>query len=359
MIIGAGVAGAVAALNLARSHRVLLIDRTATPAERIGESLPAAAGPLLRDMGLWADFLADGHAPSYARRSRWGSNELTVLDTLRDPHGDGWRLDRQQFERRLRATAVARGAQIVAPARLAGLARSLTGWLATVERDGVLMKVNAQFIIDASGRGAAAMRPFGQIRRATDRLACCWQILPQPVESDGTTYVESTADGWWYTAPLPRGRRIIAFHGDADLPALREVYGQTPLRYALQSDTLAEAVGAVEVGPEARAHICVAHSAQASNTGAGWLATGDAALAFDPLSSQGLFNALYTGLAAAQTAAEALAGDAQALPNYSAELAEIWRAYQHHHRLYYAQEQRWPASVFWMRRNATAASALA
>jgi len=32
-------------------------------------------------------------------------------------------------------------------------------------------------------------------------------------------------------------------------------------------------------------------------TGEGWLAAGDAALSLDPLSSQGLFKALYTGLA--------------------------------------------------------------
>lgn len=31
-----------------------------------------------------------------------------------------------------------------------------------------------------------------------------------------------------------------------------------------------------------------------------WLATGDAALCFDPISSQGLFNSIYTGLTAAE-----------------------------------------------------------
>jgi hypothetical protein len=35
--------------------------------------------------------------------------------------------------------------------------------------------------------------------------------------------------------------------------------------------------------------------------GENWLAVGDAALAFDPISSQGMFSALYTGLRAAQT----------------------------------------------------------
>jgi flavin-dependent dehydrogenase len=35
--------------------------------------------------------------------------------------------------------------------------------------------------------------------------------------------------------------------------------------------------------------------------GVNWLAVGDAALTYDPISSQGIFSALYTGLRAAET----------------------------------------------------------
>ena len=38
---------------------------------------------------------------------------------------------------------------------------------------------------------------------------------------------------------------------------------------------------------------------------------GDAALAFDPLAAQGLFNALYTGFAAARAIAAELSGEAE------------------------------------------------
>ena len=43
LIVGAGPAGAVAALNLSSMHRVLLVDHLAKPVIRIGESLPPAA----------------------------------------------------------------------------------------------------------------------------------------------------------------------------------------------------------------------------------------------------------------------------------------------------------------------------
>ena len=110
LIVGAGPAGATAALNLAPFHRVLLIDRWPSPRARIGESLPGAARRLMLDMGLWQGFLADGHAPRSFLRGAWGAAEAVERDGLADPDGPGWHLDRERFERRLRATAVARGA---------------------------------------------------------------------------------------------------------------------------------------------------------------------------------------------------------------------------------------------------------
>ena len=56
--------------------RVLLADDSADRAFRIGEALPPAAGPLLRDLGVLDRFLADGHLPCYGNVSSWGSDEL-------------------------------------------------------------------------------------------------------------------------------------------------------------------------------------------------------------------------------------------------------------------------------------------
>jgi len=51
-VIGAGPTGAALAQTLAPRHRVLLVDRAATPERRIGESLIPAARRLLRDMAI-------------------------------------------------------------------------------------------------------------------------------------------------------------------------------------------------------------------------------------------------------------------------------------------------------------------
>src|SRR5581483_7307681 len=85
--------------------------------------------------------------------------------------------------------------------------------------------------------------------------------------------------------------------------------------------------------------------------GSGWAAVGDAACCFDPLSSQGLFNALYGALRLAPAIADALVGRGSALGDYAQRISSIWAAYQRHYLLYYALERRWPDQPFWRRRH--------
>ncbi len=350
-IVGAGPAGSVAALNLAPFHRVLLIDRQAVPPMRIGESLPGAARRLLADMGLWDGFLTDGHAPCHALSGAWGAAEPVERDMLTDPDGHGWHLDRARFDRRLRAVAAARGATLLVPARPRAIQRSDGGWHLTIEHEGQTQAVEAKMLIDAGGRLSRLLQPHGAERQTRDRLICGWLRFAQSGMPPGITRIEAEAEGWWYAAALPNAGSILAFHTDADLPAARSARSAAAL--------LARVRGLPVLGPllnagtwaGATAGFCAAHSARlACPAGDGWLAIGDAALAFDPLASQGLFNALYTGLAAAEAADRHLSGDATALPDYAATLRPVAETYDAHLAAWYGVERRWPEQPFWRRR---------
>lgn len=85
--------------------------------------------------------------------------------------------------------------------------------------------------------------------------------------------------------------------------------------------------------------------------GDGWIAAGDAAISYDPLSSHGILNALHTGTEAGHAVAAALDGDASAIPGYAEHVDAVYATYLHHLHAYYAAETRWSDHPFWARRH--------
>jgi flavin-dependent dehydrogenase len=356
VVLGAGPAGCALALNLAPFQRVLLVDKGESPGVRIGESLPAAAGRLLRDMGLHDDFVRQGHLPCHVSRSAWGGG-LFEQDAIRNLDGPGWHLDRARFDAWLLQVAQARGAALLRQTRLLAVGRphdSTQPWRLDVERMGRPLQLAARCVVDASGRNSSLAKQLGSRRIASGKLVCGWLLGRDRIDAGGASDLHVEPDGWWYTSPLPGGARLLAFYTDADLPAAAAAHSREGmlarlpgvpglLSYLEQQGFCAD-----------RGHgFCAAHGAVLERAcGAGWLAVGDAALSFDPLSAQGLFNALYTGLAGAEAAQRHLQGDQGALPGYQAQLHAIERAYASHLDACYRQEQRWPDRPFWRRRQA-------
>jgi flavin-dependent dehydrogenase len=84
--------------------------------------------------------------------------------------------------------------------------------------------------------------------------------------------------------------------------------------------------------------------------GARWLAVGDAAAAYDPLSAQGIHKALADGLKAAETIAAALASDTDIAPAYAASIGDSFEEYRTNRNFFYRLETRWAGSSFWQRR---------
>jgi flavin-dependent dehydrogenase len=103
----------------------------------------------------------------------------------------------------------------------------------------------------------------------------------------------------------------------------------------------------------------VVHSAASRQldppVGEGWLAVGDAASRFDPLSSQGITKALRSAIFASYAIGDWLTqGDRRGLQRYRRYIAEEFRSYSKVRAQYYREEQRWPTSQFWRRRHGPA-----
>jgi flavin-dependent dehydrogenase len=366
LVVGAGPAGSTAALNLAPTRSVLLADCRdfRSSAATVGESLASAARRLLGDMGLIESFVAQNHSPWYGSRSVWGSSSAAETDLIRDLDGHGWHLDRARFDGWLRTVAIERGAGLLSPARLQFVEpdRARGGWLVSLSTEsGGKVPIRARILIDATGKFAPLAHRLGAKQRSTEeRMVCAWthgDVVRETATTAGFTFVEAVEDGWWYTAPLPHGKRVLAFHTDADLPAGRlarstEFFMRHTRCAPVLCSTLAECGFSLNSG-EVRLTVASGGTLWPP-AGPLWFAAGDAAVHFDPLSSQGLLNALFTGLASAEGADRLLEGEEpeRVMENYRSLVGGIWEAYCSNRELWYRHENRWPEAAFWARRHA-------
>ena len=83
----------------------------------------------------------------------------------------------------------------------------------------------------------------------------------------------------------------------------------------------------------------------------GFLAVGDAAAAYDPLSSSGISKGFCDGFAGADALAKSWAGDPQAVVEHRNMQQRDFEAHRVRQNEFYRAETRWPASPFWRSRH--------
>ncbi|WP_439680072.1 tryptophan 7-halogenase [Embleya sp. MST-111070] len=355
IVAGGGPAGASAAITLARAGRSVLLADAGSGPPAIGEALPAAAGRLLADLGVAKHVPGPGHLPCHATRSAWGSAHPVTVSGIADPYGSGRHLDRALFDARLREGARTAGAEVAEHTRVGAPTRRPDGtWSVPLHRGDRHEVALCDRLVDATGRRATIATGIGGARRRTrDALVALHVTLPNVPASytDTSTLVEAAPDGWWYTALVPGSRLLLAYFTDADAPthgAGRDVAFRAHLA---ETTHTAARVAAVPFPRDLAPRRAPAHSAHLDRVvGDGWIAVGDAAVAFDPLSSQGILTALYTGLTAAEALHASLAGDPNALDVYRDRITALLDAYHRNHSDAYAVEQRWADRPFWRRR---------
>jgi flavin-dependent dehydrogenase len=355
-VVGAGPAGAAAAIELARAGcRTLLIDAASGRGFRAGETLAGAAREPLAELGLeeWLD--ESEHLPSAAVASAWGSDELAGQLAITNPHGGGWHLDRVAFDSKLVDAAEAAGAKVWRDTRAAALRRA--GKFHELEaRCGKRQRAaRVRFLIDSSGASRVVARKLGGSTEIVDRQVGLVAELKARIgdtELSPTLLLEATERGWWYSVPVPGRRAVAAFMSDADLVSAagvtpREQWSNELLRAAHTRERL------LGFSPQAVRVFGCGTSRLREPGGLGWAAVGDAAMVFDPLSSMGIAKALDSGLFVARSILSLGPSSTLRLEQYEQSCRQEFQAYLTTRSWFYTREQRWSGAPFWQRRHAS------
>jgi flavin-dependent dehydrogenase len=360
VVVGGGPAGAATAIALAGlDPPPVVLEAAPGPQGKVGESIPPTANPVLARLGLSAG-LASSALPAYGTRSAWGAAEAVETDFVFGTAGCGWRVDRDRFEVQAASVAIAAGVDWRSGVRLVDCSpRGAGGWTLRVMSRAGPQSYQTDAVVDASGRAARFARLVGARRIRYDRLVaavsyCSTQSSPHEADADSTTLVEAVPQGWWYSMFLPDHRLVTAFMTDADL--LEETGARTANGLCRLLDgaplTSSRVTAASSDWSSRGPQIRPAHTSRLTDvTGSNWLAVGDAAITYDPLTSYGIVAALGQGVHAAATMVQHLTGAADALPQHARLIDRAFSRYLALLHDRYGNENRWCDAPFWQPRH--------
>jgi flavin-dependent dehydrogenase len=361
VVVGGGPAGAATALALARRGiGCTLLERSDYRSFRVGETLSATGVATLRKLGTDTEFLTREHLPSFAIRSSWGSEALHERSALLTPTGLGFHLERRRFDRSLSEQCEAAGVEVRREAQVTGSHAEGAGFRLTVREASGTSSLAARLVVDASGRSLSVARRSGARWLGFDRTLALFALLdrehlPEAGREEQVLLLEAVEAGFWYSAPVPGNRLLLALLTDLDLFRARTGSTGERVRAALTETAHTQRrIGALPLSARPfalRADCgCLDHAA-----GKGWLAVGDAAASLDPLSGSGISKALGSGLRAADAISDLLRGSSTAARDYSLYNAERFARHDLERRRVYDAEPRFREAPFWKRRRSQAA----
>ena len=330
LVVGAGPAGSIAALVLARAGvRVRLIDRARFPRDKLcGDTLNPGALSILDRLGVGAAVRA--RSRPVTGMTVTGPGARVTADY---PDGlCGVSMTRRDLDHILLAAAIASGAQfeerltvrepiIDDGGRVAGVR------LASAQRD---YAIGARVVIGADGRGSrlASHLKLASYARQPRRWAFgAYYTDVAGMTAHGEMHIKR--GGYIGVAPLPGGMTNVSVVSDGQHLPTRHADQQAFVRRALADDR--------ELSDRFAKATCVSRVAvlgplavDARGSGApGLLLAGDAAGFVDPMTGDGLRFALRGGELAAEAALEELASGRHACDALHArrarEFAGKWR----------------------------------
>lgn len=332
LILGAGPAGAATAIGLRRlGYAVTVVSEWRRFAAVEGVSQRVLEG--LRHAGL-GGALNEAATPA-TRQVRWNGQHLRL--------NQEYLLDRQAFDRALRHDLQQAGVVVIE-----GRVREVLGQKGYLVRLDDGQTLEAEFLVEARGRQAplAVDRLRGP---ETVSLLNLWQGEP----GEPASAVESLEDGWAWMARLADGRCYWQITLNAEGLPGKAALAEYCAERRRSSMVVAELFDAQALAPT-QVHARSSTAILAGEcVGDDWLRVGDAAMAVDPLSGNGIFQSLSSALQAPvviNTLLRCPQRAALAQRFHQQRVEQLFLRFARIGRDFYAQEQARAEGPFWARR---------
>lgn len=311
VIIGGGPAGAtVAALLAERGRDVVLLEKDRHPRFHIGESLLPLNLPLFERLGVAAEIERIG-MPKFGAEfvSPWHEKPVTLdfAQALDKSFPSAYQVRRSEFDQILFSNAVRKGARALEGCRVTGVDLNVDGALVTARlEDGTEQRWNTRFVVDASGRDTFLASRMGIKRRNKKHnsaaiFAHFAGARRSPGKAAGNITIFWFDHGWLWLIPLADGATSI---GAVCWPYYMKTRNTTLERFFLDTIALCPALADRLRDATLSSPVTATGNysyASARTTGPHYLMLGDAYTFIDPVFSTGVFLAMKSAFAGADT----------------------------------------------------------
>lgn len=319
LIIGAGPAGTIAAGILRQqNYDVLIIEKQKFPRFVIGESLLPRCMDVFEEAGYLDVIKEQNYQKKYGALFLRGKEKCVFNFDTQYTKGYSWtwQVPREHFDKVLADEAENKGARILYETSVKNISFSKTlQHVETVDKKGEREKIEAKFIIDASGYGRVIpnLLDLNLPSSLQTRNSLFTHVVdtkrPKGDAGDRITIIDSQPGVWIWIIPFSNGKTSVGFVGRPEFFDSYTGSSEKKLRKMLADDILSkERFDGAEYVFEPK-YIEGYSIGVKKLCGEGYVLTGNATEFLDPVFSSGVTFAVESGMLAAKLVVKQLDGE--------------------------------------------------
>ncbi|WP_108868329.1 NAD(P)/FAD-dependent oxidoreductase [Aquimarina aquimarini] len=349
VIIGKGIAGLVLSFLLEKEGiNHLVLDRANKKKNMaLAETLPPSAIPLLQSLGLYNVFIENVIQKTYGYHSLWGNERIIDHNFFFNPgHNNGLKIDKKAI-----TTSLQKGTEkhIVAYEHLSEIQVSKEEISIAITHNGQQRKIECKIVIDATGRNRAVLKKLNIPIKQYDTIrsfSCHVPRIKHP-KLVHSVFVESFEHGWGIVSGLDEKTSVFSIFTNKGNSIQKKLKNYKKWPSVLSETSILKDFWVNDITIKILG--ADANSAKPIKVaGENWLAIGDAALSFDPLSSHGITNAIFMAKEASNAIVDCLKHNKKdGFTSYEKKILSIFDRYWIQRKQLYKTETRWKSSFFW------------